>query len=377
MAPAISPSRLNILRCPARYKAEYIEGIDVHRPGWELGGVFHEAAAEYVRHCSEHGGRDKTEGLTIMHRHKASAELPTDLIAEFERVFRQFLRHYKPVNRPLGVELKLAADADGNLVNYDSEDAIVRGRVDVVEETRDARLQVVDWKTSYAPIHREIQAKVYIYLAARAFRTYPDYRVRFYYPRLNEEYDLDYQDSDLEQIADEVEAAHRKLRGMVDDPDYEWPARPSSLCYYCPVKSECPALSLARRYDAGAPLTSEDEARDAAERLVALDAERKDLRSALKDYCNFEGRVDAGDIEVGYFDQERWELDLDSALPLLREWDAEQSDDLVESARISGITSKLKADKREALVDRLVESEALTISEQTQFTHKKGSKDNE
>jgi putative RecB family exonuclease len=137
----VSPSRLEAWdRCPAAYRFEYVlqlpQPVGDQRPRL-LGSVAHALLEEYVQEAIRTGtrppvGRVDTIAAAVVERSRvpqASAELTRDAAALVTRWLAQWVA---PVDHVVAVEHALAMDASGSRVEWDSPDAFLRGRLDLV-----------------------------------------------------------------------------------------------------------------------------------------------------------------------------------------------------------------------------------------------------
>lgn len=283
--------------CPARYKAERIDGMR-QPPSLPMrqGSFIHSVIEKYTMRLME-SGEISRKGLAadIASSMWDASGLPNIVRDETmwlcENVARDLVIHR---NNVVGVELKIAVDETGAFVAYDSPLAAVRGRIDRLEIQGETML-VWDLKSGRLIDSAKESKQLQLYLAmARALAPMSGNFVgKFYYPRHEAERVAEFGSADLNAAL----AWAFRIRGAILEAEASgnWKATPGASCADCPIFHSCAerrrlADSMAR------PVVTEQDAAEALTRVGVLERELLEIREALKLFVEANGPVEVGGL---------------------------------------------------------------------------------
>lgn len=204
---------------------------------------------------------------------------------------------------------------------------IIRGRIDFAQLVGTARIDVSDYKTSFAmPTQEEFESdfQTQLYALALAFGTLgstglrlgagvEEFGLRQVFPRylhddgLAERFHL-VTKQELLDLRLDVETQLRRLEGNIESG--KWQAVPGSHCSECPSPNECP-LPRHLRPDSQMVVGDLDAAEKLARWIVVEEERLKRARSRLKAFAENEGleAIPAGtDYEFAFTFEEREEI---------------------------------------------------------------------
>lgn len=274
-------------RCPQRFYFKYIEGLPeiIEDPG-QFGSIVHQAIAAALK------GEDWKSILV---------ELDLERIEEAKIKVLSAVKWSRQLGQIVGIETKFAVDEDYNLVDFDSDDAFLRGIVDLIT-TDGETLQVWDWKTGHST-PKMFQVMLYAYVIQKALGkpvTKAGYILLSTHDIL--EYDID---------EDELEITAKKLWKTIMklERDEEFNPRPGNHCAFCSYVAMCPLVQSIQAKDIPAIRTF-DEAKQVAQEIIALEDKVKRYKNYLKEFAK-----EFGPIEI---DNGRWELESTEFVTLKR-----------------------------------------------------------
>lgn len=326
-------SSLNL--CPFTYKKLKIdgeEGATITRFDTEEGTFMH-LLADYDVHIRLNtppedwmSVEDIVDNLCKVHP-EAEPFLPqlTDNLHKFRFNFGINKNAY------VGSEMQLAADFEMNDVDWDSERAWYRGKVDYLEISGNTA-RVVDYKNyptihpddEFNDLHQSVgrQATGYGSMVMALFPQITEFYYEVYYFRFGFSKVSSYKDDDGEKqlrlvTKEEIDAWWRvnQRRMLAMERRTTYPPIPSQKnCQYCPVSAMCDWYVNGR--NANDILISEDkDAEDMIQELRVLEEQRKRIRGSLDTFVkDKKGKVRVGELEYGYEEYERRSVNTRKAL---------------------------------------------------------------
>ena len=258
---------------------------------YAAGRAFHRWAENYVKYLERADSPyDQEKALEI-----ASEDVPHNLEPdEYELIKRVFMRWSlkevieDPVNTK--TELRLAVDADMNLVGWDDPEVIARMILDRSEISSDGELIVIDYKTARAikPIN-DAAGMLYSFGAAKYYDYEAPVKYIEEYVRLGRINEKTYQPEEYGKVVDR----YRKLWAHLLDKE-EWEARISGSCTTCSHRLACPAY---QEELAGTDLAiDDDEGAVALASKIFLQQQRiNDAKKVLQARYGISGAIVFGD----------------------------------------------------------------------------------
>jgi putative RecB family exonuclease len=314
--PRVSPSRLEAWdRCPAAYRFEYVlqlpQPVGDQRPRL-LGSVAHALLEEYVQEAIRTGtrppvGRVDAIAAAVVERSRvpqASAELTRDAAALVTRWLAQWVA---PVDHVVAVEHALAMDASGSRVEWDSPDAFLRGRLDLVT-VAGQQASVLDWKSGWVSEDDEGLRLAWApgLYAALLWAWAPRLEaisVEYHYLRTGRVARVGLTRAEAAETLGWARALAARIAAALAAPDDPgaFPPRPSTACGTCPWVNRCPAGQAALEAMDEAPIADEAEARRLAALLLAGEARVGRLRERLRHYLQGREPLALDGMELGFF----------------------------------------------------------------------------
>jgi RecB family exonuclease len=314
--PRVSPSRLEAWdRCPAAYRFEYVlqlpQPVGDQRPRL-LGSVAHALLEEYVQEAIRTGtrppvGRVDAIAAAVVERSRvpqASAELTRDAAALVTRWLAQWVA---PVDHVVAVEHALAMDASGRRVEWDSPDAFLRGRLDLVT-VAGQQASVLDWKSGWVSEDDEGLRLAWApgLYAALLWAWAPRLEaisVEYHYLRTGRVARVGLTRAEAAETLGWARALAARIAAALAAPDDPgaFPPRPSTACGTCPWVNRCPAGQAALEAMDEAPIADEAEARRLAALLLAGEARVGRLRERLRHYLQGREPLALDGMELGFF----------------------------------------------------------------------------
>lgn len=313
-----SPHRIDAYEsCKLYFKALYQDGMrDNVKSDAMLGGaLFHRLAQKYYQHLID--TEQPTDISEINHIIQSNIRSePMSVIDEYTQIFRTWAES-QVINdgtwKNIGVEKRLALDADYTPVpidnddDWDSDKIFIRGIIDRLEVYGNDVI-IRDYKTNYvvpseSELRNSLQAQIYPLLVVKAMDIIPNsITFVFEYVRFNISRSIDI-NPDMNNTETWLHNKAEEIENTV-----EYPATFCSMCEFCPVRGECPAMLKALNNNIQPP-TNADEAVKLGETLLALERKVNDVKELMKLYISNHGSVRVGDQEYRQNISESYEFE--------------------------------------------------------------------
>jgi RecB family exonuclease len=316
MARALSYSRANTFdECPAKFKAEYLveRRGGTAEPYLVIGSFVHEALDRYVKFLKEiHASSDfdKLDDIAdeLWNSHHRGS-LPMDARSEIRDLLikaREMLV-FEDIGKVHAAEVKLAVDKDWKPVDYESDRAWVRGKVDRIDIDEEDNVKIVDYKSGYriVGVSDSWQIKLYARLMLAYMPAATTMDVELAYIR--------HRSLRSGRVGpEEMSGAQEWIEGIRLDMEKaakadRYPARPGAACRGCAAFATCPARATTVK-----PVPPRDEAHAIAmvARLILIDRERKEIMEAITPFVDQYGDIDVNGMVLGYQLENRLEFDV-------------------------------------------------------------------
>lgn len=323
MSVTLSYTRARVFdECPAKYKAQYIDDRLPKSQDWYLilGSVVHEMLDRYVQHLkTARQPSDFKRMETIFeevwasqHRDGLAESYREDAANLVETAIRNLI--FAKPEVIAASEARLAVDRDWKPVDYDAPEAFLRGRIDRLDIGDEGDALVVDYKTGFKmeSIESSKQMPLYGLLVMANFPMVRTVDVELLYLRYEKSKVGRMGEIDFERIkAWVVGIANGIERATASG---SWPATPGAACRTCAAFKDCEA-----RKHSGAILPPQDEAAaaDLMARLILVEREWGELRSALQAWVDQYGAVEVNGMWLGYTVKNRLQFDTLRVIGLL------------------------------------------------------------
>lgn len=342
----LSKSLQKDMACEAMFQAKHIEHVpEFESEAARRGTEIHDAISIYVRHLCESKQATDYDFLR---------QLAERLGPEAKEIIERFTENFIfDPEKVLYVEKRLALDVDFNPIDpADSDEAIYQGTPDLVCMDSETECRIDDWKSQFAIADADsFEAKFYSLLM---FCTNPglekvSFTLNFvrYGAACRR---VEFTRADVTQLK---ELARRERDRELRLYDVQEPAAaPGKQCTYCPIVASCP-LSKVNPYT---QLTPEQRLAHTVWLKEALAHNTVILRDVVTEH----GPIECGDDAGGRLRAE-FRLKMISSypiaqtLPILNAWRQSHPGDgyMIDGLCVSGLSSPLKARKREQLAQQL------------------------
>lgn len=304
--------------CPARWRAEHIDG---HRSlssiEARVGTFLHKVAEEYVKHLMR---SQQSQDLNYSDRlfeqlwdSREQAEIPEGMHEEILHLWNDTAKELfiANVDQVVEAELPLAFMKGWHRCEWDDQRAWLRMKIDRLDVDGAWNATIWDLKTGRKIDTSDgpMQGKVYAAGVMAAFPKIQSLRFNLLYPRYGVTRSYEMKPSDIEEgqrwiykITQSLELAWK---------NNEWKAIPGSACMECPVFATC---ETRKRRAPRATVRLLDEAMVAAERLMTIERERKDLTAMLKDWVAANGPLEIHGMIAGYSVAAEYEFPIEGVL---------------------------------------------------------------
>lgn len=306
---ALSPSKIETLQCPHRYRELYVLGNKP--PGAEaielaVGTLVHEVAANYVKELrdtkrqTDHAVLETIAATAWAQRpHRIPAGKYDDW-ALFMNNLQEFIADPETL---IDAELRLAFNDQWEDRAWTDDDVAFGGMIDMagIRGTgENAVAYARDWTTAAISgqfaAKKDYQLRFYGLLLSRAYHI-DSVHITTHSLRTGATREVDLDGFDHDETERRIRGERARLEALLEsDPRFAWPAIPNSQCGICQLA--CPEYEQSRLQDVPLRFDTADQARMALNTLTVLDSRRKALTTALKGYVTFHGAVESNGMEA-------------------------------------------------------------------------------
>lgn len=354
MIPPLSQSRQSLLACPLSYVEQIIRGNNKSQSmAAARGQVIHSVLCKYVRELAKAKLKKHPEYFaTLLKGLPADAREVLEPQAEIIEVepeeifaaefYSALTQDFKPWRKTVQAGIE---DEPNGPAAYEST-------LDLVLVKDPSAATIIDWKSQFAAIEPDtFQARLY---SLQLFMLNPQFEKVTFELRFvrwggkHRSVTFDREDvADLQAEARRYREMQVQLHKEAEEKNgtFEPHIFPGTHCFYCPLLG------------AGCPI-EENPAEDVETSMLKLLYHREAIKKfdpIVREHCNLNGPLHlkdgAGNLYEAMWDvsaQKKISID---ALPVLQKWDKEREKGFLRYITLSGISSKLKAKKREALAD--------------------------
>ncbi|KKM93309.1 hypothetical protein LCGC14_1209610 [marine sediment metagenome] len=315
----LSPSGVNLYQaCNLKFDHRYNQETSGRMTPEPMAGgrLFHIWADTYARHLIKTGQPfDRDEGLAIAGTMPEG--VPLELYEDIQELFARWYKKktFRSIDHTR-TEMKLAFDAEGQEVQWDSPAAAIRMIIDVVEMI-DGELIITDYKTGrqIKPINK-VAGKTYAWgIFQKLGGEFTRIRYIEDYVRWNKTQELDITEEDIKSVPAFYAGIAKRIAAQP-----EWlPAGASGECVYCEAAHKCPTYK-AEIEDNDLAITSDQDAVALAQKVFTTELRNSKAKEMLKAYSDVNGAIVFGDLEFGPVPEEKvkWD-DLPSLIDFLKE----------------------------------------------------------
>jgi len=306
---ALSPSKIQDLQCPHRYRALHIIGTPPEESAavaLALGSLAHEVAAVYVIHLQVTRATSHPDALRQFAMERWASR-PHSIPESCFDDFSLFMDNLEGVILdPLtiaGAEVRFSFTDDWKPCDWTAPAASWGGMIDVLGIDgvgANARAYAIDWTTAAISgvfaAKKDLQLRMYGLLLSKAFNI-EEVHITTKSLRTGATRDVDLDGDDHIETEKRIRGEADRLSHLIEmDPRLSWPATPSTQCGICSLA--CPAYEASMEHDAPLRFNSESEAEQGLRSFVILDEKRKAWASAIKAWVAFHGEIEAGGMSA-------------------------------------------------------------------------------
>jgi len=181
----------------------------------------------------------------------------------------------KPI---IGIEHAIALLPDGRLCNWDNEDRMIRGIIDLIEEDGPDKVRITDYKTGFDTSVGDLQLKIYAWMVSQYLTHVETVEVRIMFLRWNAIKTKTYTRSQLEIVGKNIREKIALFESMPRD---KWRPSPGKACAQCAWALKCPYRieSIADRL-----IKDDSDAHKAVEEIAILEARLKAQKAGMRSY---------------------------------------------------------------------------------------------
>lgn len=285
------------LRCPAQFRFRYVERLPEPVSALAQAGQLAHAVFElYARHCMQAGVPTDLSALrniarACFERHRDDAlgrGEPCLSEADYDDLVRTIIVPWSETHiiggaaMAVAVEWRIAMDADGQQVAFDSPKAWFRGVIDYAASSG-GHYTVTDYKTGFAPDVDPLQMQVYAWLLL-SLDLADTVIAEIDFVRFNVQKSRTYERDDLPALDERIRAIIDRIEAVAAADVYA--ATPGPACLHCDYADRCTA-----RVTPPGAITDATSARQAVEALALLERDMKRGKEALRAWCVDHGPV--------------------------------------------------------------------------------------
>lgn len=296
-----SHSRIRKGHCPYAFKRRYID----KDPGISRGNAsFGKAVHEIIAKVIDAQVKEDPYNLALLVNMAISHELLPRIgeIQEIMEVFRrrfEFRRDYV-----VGIEEPIAVDELGDTVDWDSDNAYVRGVLDIIEIDGD-EAKITDHKTQFNILSKEDmktdqQLTMYCYLAKCMYPQLKTFKVGIFFARYGV---YRWASRDLEDL-EKFDQALRIQTGRIEAIE-EWVPIAGAGCNTCDHIHECPLAQYDVKGTDMPIITTDAQAVEQGRLIRVREEQLSKAKEQLRGYCSSNGPVQISDsYAYGYMPSE-------------------------------------------------------------------------
>jgi hypothetical protein len=233
---------------------------------------------------------------------------PAHLIPDCEYLWNNHVEAFE-----LDLEAFLEAEKRSVVGEFSFKPDYVYAKVDAFE--------VHDLKTHYQALtpegaKRDLQARMYAFLASKVWPGFPRYRFVFHFVRLRQTVVAEFELGELDAIERQLDAHLAAITEAVKTQTF--PASPGQQCAYCTFA--CPAVDDAARMPAR--IRTAEEAASIAASLTVLKSAVSQQTRVLQAYTALQGPVEAAGYEFAHRPVEKFDFPASVVLDILHRYGA-------------------------------------------------------
>lgn len=302
----LTHSKIAQASCLARYHKIHVLGLEDTSDPARRGSTVHTANELYLAALVQAGEPSDFElADECLHDAIVQEHTPAHLVPDCEYLWRNHVENFE-----LDIDAFLEAETRRTVGAYSFKPDLAYVYAD--------RLEIHDIKTHYQALtddgaKRDLQARMYVWLASQVWPGFDWYRFAFHFIRLNQTVVADFKPAELDAIGRQM-TAHAESIQAAHDKD-EWPAMPGQQCAYCAFA--CDLVDDAKR--APARILDMAEAEAMASNVVLLTAALAQQKRVLEQYAALNGPVTAAGHEFAHRPYERKAFPAGPTVDVLRE----------------------------------------------------------
>lgn len=241
---------------------------------------------------------------------KYSIEAPLEAIEEAKQIVENYHRTFEPTL----VEQQIAFDSEWNEVDFDDENAMIRGIIDAVVDDRNGNYTIIDYKTNHQPDADPLQLELYAYMWYKKVKDIKSITTRFEFVRLNKSTEKTYEAFDLEtsDLPELIARYIEKMQEAVDNNTFEPVV--GTHCSYCPYSGICPQYTTILSMKGYKMPTNDKELKDLLIRQKLHEVEAKKIKELVNAYCDTVGDHESEEIVIKHTIAQRKYLPLSAVV---------------------------------------------------------------
>lgn len=301
---SLTHSKIAAYTCPKRYHYIHVLGLSDTSDPARRGSTIHTANELYLKALVDAGVPSDFDLAQQCLQDAIVAETcPAHLVPDCELLWANHTERFE-----LNLEAFLEAEQRRTVADFSFKPDYTYALPDCVE--------LHDLKTHYQAItqdgaKKDLQARMYAFLASREWPGFQTYRFVWHFIRLNHTVSVDFAPDELDAIGRQLQS-HAEAIARATEKD-EWPASPGQQCAYCTF--QCPAVDDAARMPAR--ILDAAQAEQIAANLVVLKQAVSQQERVLSQYAALNGPVRAADHEYAHRPYERLSFPAEPVLAVL------------------------------------------------------------
>jgi len=301
----ITHSKILSFTCPKRYELLHIQGLRDDSDPARRGSTVHAANELYLGMLVRAGESSNPDFADLaLHEAIVRESTPAHLIPDVEYLWRNHVENFE-----LDLEAFLEAEERKVVGEFSFKPDYNYAKVEAFE--------VHDLKTHYQALtpegaKKDLQARMYAFLASKVWPGFPKYRFVFHFVRLRQTVVAEFELGELDAIERQLDAHLAAITEAVKSSTF--PASPGQQCAYCTFA--CPAVDDAARMPARIRTLEEAEAIGAS--LTVLKSAVSQQTRVLEAYTALQGPVVAAGYEWAHRPVEKFDFPAVPVLDILK-----------------------------------------------------------